>query len=266
MPTDQRPPALSGAGKTTQVGQFLLDDAIAAERGGECNIICTQPRRLAAISVAERVAQERDEPLGKTVGYSIRLENKTSRHTRLLFCTTGILLRRLQSDEALRDVSCVILDEVHERSIESDLLLGILRDTLRRRPDFRLVLMSATVNAEMFSRYFSPVCEAPVLEIPGRTFPVGVISLENVVDETGYQVSHPHTRAQLLLCAMRRLTERRTDRSRQRVRHCAAKVRQTRRRRRPRWTAWPARHWRAGGGGAGRDEAAARRAARVSRD
>jgi ATP-dependent RNA helicase DHX36 len=179
--------AETGAGKTTQVGQLILDDYVAQGRGGECSIICTQPRRLAAISVAERVAVERDEQCGATVGYSIRLESKMSKATRLLFCTTGVLLRRLQSDEALGGVSHVILDEVHERTIESDLLMAILRDLLRRRADLRLVLMSATVNAKTFADYFAPVCAAPVIvDVPGRTFEVSVLHLEDVVDRVGY--------------------------------------------------------------------------------
>jgi ATP-dependent RNA helicase DHX36 len=179
--------AETGAGKTTQVGQLILDDYVAQGRGGECSIICTQPRRLAAISVAERVAVERDEQCGATVGYSIRLESKMSKATRLLFCTTGVLLRRLQSDEALTGVSHVILDEVHERTIESDLLMAILRDLLRRRADLRLVLMSATVNAKTFADYFAPVCAAPaIVDVPGRTFEVSVLHLEDVVDRVGY--------------------------------------------------------------------------------
>ena len=179
--------ASTGAGKTTQVGQFILDHYIGLGIGGECSIICTQPRRLAAISVAERVAVERDEACGETVGYSIRLESKMSKATRLLFCTTGVLLRRLQSDEALSSISHVILDEVHERTIESDLLLTILRDLLRRRADLRVILMSATVNAKLFANYFSPVVEAPiVIEVPGRTFEVAVLHLETIVDEVGY--------------------------------------------------------------------------------
>jgi ATP-dependent RNA helicase DHX36 len=179
--------AETGAGKTTQVGQLILDDYVTQNRGGECSIICTQPRRLAAISVAERVAVERDEQCGGTVGYSIRLESKMSKATRLLFCTTGVLLRRLQSDEALTGTSHVILDEVHERTIESDLLMAILRDLLRRRADLRLVLMSATVNAKTFADYFAPVCATPIIvDVPGRTFEVSVLHLEDVVDRVGY--------------------------------------------------------------------------------
>ena len=121
-----------------------------------CNVVVAQPRRISAMSVAERIAQERGEAIGGTVGYTIRLESKTSRATKLLFCTTGILLKRLEDDPELENVTHVFIDEVHERSIESDFLLMVLRDTLRdHRPDLRVVLMSATINANLFSRYFT---------------------------------------------------------------------------------------------------------------
>ena len=147
--------------------------------------VCTQPRRISAIGVAERVASERVERIGNVVGYQIRLESKMSSSTRLLFCTTGILLRRLESDPDLSDVTHVIVDEVHERSEESDFLLMILRDLIRRKKDLRILLMSATLNANLFSGYFGSV---PVIDIPGRTFPVDQIFLEEIIDTTGYCV------------------------------------------------------------------------------
>lgn len=106
-----------------------------------------------------------------------------SEKTRLMFCTTGILLRRLEGEPDLNDVTHIIVDEVHERSEESDFLLMILRDTLKRRPDMRVVLMSATVNADLFSSYFN---NCPVLEIPGRTFPVQQVFLEEVLENIPY--------------------------------------------------------------------------------
>jgi len=168
----------TGSGKTTQVPQFILDDWTAQGQGSECNIICTQPRRISAISVAQRVAAERMEgEVGKSVGYSIRLETRRSAQTRLLFCTTGILLRRLASDKDLEGVSHILVDEVHERTLDSDFLLIILKDLLIRRKDLKVVLMSATVEASLFSGYF---WGCPCLHIPGRTFPVEHLFLEDV--------------------------------------------------------------------------------------
>lgn len=145
-------------------------------------IVCTQPRRISAIGVAERVAQERDEKIGNLVGYQIRLESKTSSWTRLLFCTTGILLRRLESDSELNDVTHVIIDEVHERSEESDFLLMIIRDLLPRRPQLKVVLMSATLNASSFADYFK-LKKVPIIDIPGRTFPVQQLFLEEILNK-----------------------------------------------------------------------------------
>jgi ATP-dependent RNA helicase DHX36 len=180
----------TGCGKTTQVPQFILEDAIHANKGAKCSVVVTQPRRLSAMAVAERVAAERGERIGATVGYSIRLESKVSKDTRLLFCTTGILLRRLQSDPDLSDVTHVVVDEVHERDLLSDFLLVILRSLATRRRDFRLVAMSATVDAELFQRYFE--AEVPgtcgCIEIPGRTFPVAEYRLEDAIEATGYVV------------------------------------------------------------------------------
>lgn len=175
----------TGCGKTTQVPQLLLDECIRRGEGGTTRIICTQPRRLAAIGVAQRVADERGETVGETVGYHIRMETKYSSATRLLFVTTGILLRYLQGNNDLDGVSHIIIDEVHERSIQSDFLLIIVRELLVRRPALRLVLMSATLNAELFSSYFSG---APSLAIPGRTFPVEVVYLQEIIEATGYTI------------------------------------------------------------------------------
>lgn len=123
----------TGCGKSTQVPQFVLEDAFEGGRGALCSIICTQPRRIAAVGLAERVAAERGEGVGGSVGYSIRLESKRSPDTRLLFCTAGILLRRLLGDAELAGVSHVVVDEVHERSVEGDLLLLLLRALIRRQ-------------------------------------------------------------------------------------------------------------------------------------
>ncbi|PON40001.1 RNA helicase, ATP-dependent DEAH box [Trema orientale] len=153
----------TGCGKTTQLPQFILEEEISCLRGGDCNIICTQPRRISAISVSARISSERGESLGETVGYQIRLESKRSFETRLLFCTTGVLLRQLVQDPLLTGVSHLLVDEIHERGMNEDFLLIILRDLLPRRPDLRLILMSATINADLFSKYFG---NAPTIHIP----------------------------------------------------------------------------------------------------
>jgi hypothetical protein len=162
----------TGSGKTTQVPQFLLEDA--AVHGGEVNILCTQPRRISAITVAERVAQERGErQLGGSVGYSVRLDSvlprglvqveddgvlgTSSTGGTVTFCTPGICMRRLATDPLLTGVTHVLLDEVHERDIMTDLLATLLSDLLVHRQDLKIVLMSATLNAPLFARYFAQV-------------------------------------------------------------------------------------------------------------
>lgn len=175
----------TGCGKTTQLPQFILEEEISCLRGADCNIICTQPRRVSAISVAARISAERGETLGKTVGYHIRLEAKRSAETRLLFCTTGVLLRQLVQDPELTGVSHLLVDEIHERGMNEDFLIIILRDLLPRRPDLRLILMSATINADLFSKYFA---NAPTMHIPGFTFPVVEHFLEDVLEKTRYSI------------------------------------------------------------------------------
>ncbi|XP_010509537.1 PREDICTED: DExH-box ATP-dependent RNA helicase DExH1-like isoform X3 [Camelina sativa] len=175
----------TGCGKTTQLPQFILEEEISSLRGADCNIICTQPRRISAISVASRISAERGEPIGESVGYQIRLESKRSDQTRLLFCTTGVLLRRLIEDPNLTNVSHLLVDEIHERGMNEDFLLIILRDLLPRRPDLRLILMSATINADMFSTYFG---NAPTMHIPGFTFPVAELFLEDVLEKSRYSI------------------------------------------------------------------------------
>jgi HrpA-like RNA helicase len=173
------------AGKTTQVPQLVLDDRILRGFGAATNIIVTQPRRISAIGVAERIAAERAERVGETSGYSIKLEKRMSSKTRILLCTTGVLLRRLQCDPDLASVSHIFVDEVHERDLNTDFLIIILRDLLARRKNLKLVLMSATLNADAFSKYFSG---CPIVNIPGRTHPVKENRLEDILELTGYQV------------------------------------------------------------------------------
>ncbi|XP_008811383.1 DExH-box ATP-dependent RNA helicase DExH3 [Phoenix dactylifera] len=176
----------TGCGKTTQLPQYILESEIDAARGATCSIICTQPRRISAISVSERVAAERGEKLGESVGYKVRLEGMKGRDTRLLFCTTGILLRRLLVDRNLKGVTHVIVDEIHERGMNEDFLLIVLKDLLPRRPELRLILMSATLNAELFSSYFGG---APMIHIPGFTYAVRTHFLENVLEITGHRLT-----------------------------------------------------------------------------
>eukprot|EP00051_Salpingoeca_urceolata_P024555 m.433034 g.433034 ORF g.433034 m.433034 type:complete len:1131 (-) comp20247_c1_seq19:62-3454(-) len=179
----------TGCGKTTQVPQFILEASLRSPDGTPVtNVLCTEPRRISAMSIAQRVCQELGDARGPGVrgslcGYQVRMENKQTKDTRLLYCTTGIVLRRLQGDPMLKDVNVIVVDEVHERSVQSDFLLILLRRLLTKRHDLRCVLMSATVDAERLARYFG---QAPIITIPGRTFPVEKYFLEDVVDITGY--------------------------------------------------------------------------------
>lgn len=180
----------TGCGKTTQVPQFILEDMIEALKGSKCSIITTQPRRISAVSVAERVAKERGEPIGSTTGYHIRLESRQSAQTRLLFCTVGVLLRRLSDDPLLRQISHVIVDEVHERDRLADFLLIVLRDLIisGKRPDLKIILMSATVDGDRFAEYFGSVVGADkvrILSLEGRAFPVRGFFKEEVLQMLG---------------------------------------------------------------------------------
>ncbi|XP_057325710.1 ATP-dependent DNA/RNA helicase DHX36 [Microplitis mediator] len=179
----------TGCGKTTQIPQFILDDAIEKGNGSRTKIICTQPRRISAISVAERVAFERAENPGKSVGYAIRLEKTEPRdYGSILFCTTGILLKYMQSDPALLDYSHIVLDEIHERNTESDFIITLLKQVIPKRPNIKIILMSATLNAERFSQYYE-LC--PIINIPGFTYPVSSLYLEDVIQLTRFKFPPP---------------------------------------------------------------------------
>ncbi len=169
---------------STQLPSLLLDHAI--DSGLEGNVLVTQPRRVAATSLARRVAEERAVRVGDEVGYQIRLESKVSARTRLAFMTTGVLLRRLIDDPTLKGVTHVIVDEVHERDLDTDFALLVLKDVVARRADIKVVLMSATINAQLFSGYFNG---APIVEIEGRTFPVTTHYLEHLVETLGPHVT-----------------------------------------------------------------------------
>ncbi|KAI0348676.1 P-loop containing nucleoside triphosphate hydrolase protein [Trametopsis cervina] len=187
----------TGCGKSTQLPAFILEDQLS--RGNHCKVYCTEPRRISAISLAQRVSQELGEPpgavgtLGSLVGYSIRLESNTSRTTRLAYVTNGIALRMLESGSgpggkgtAFDEITHIIIDEVHERTIESDFMLIVLKSLLKQRPDLKVVLMSATLDADKISSYFDG---CPVLQVPGRTFPVEVMYLEDAVELTKWTIN-----------------------------------------------------------------------------
>ncbi|KAH9957470.1 P-loop containing nucleoside triphosphate hydrolase protein [Lactifluus volemus] len=172
----------TGSGKTTQLPQFILDSLIQSGRGSCANILITQPRRISATSVAARVHTERLND--GSVGYVIRGESKQTEKTKLLFCTTGIVLRRLSTGDDLSGVTHVVVDEVHERSVDGDFLLLELKELLTRNSTLKVVLMSATINHETFVRYFS---NAPLLAIPGFTHPVKDMFLEDYINLIGYR-------------------------------------------------------------------------------
>jgi ATP-dependent helicase HrpA len=157
----------TGSGKTTQIPKICL----AMGRGLDAHIGCTQPRRIAATSVASRVASELSVELGREVGYKIRFSDRTSPGTYIKFMTDGILLAEIQGDPLLRAYDTLIIDEAHERSLNIDFLLGYLHQLLPRRRDLRLIITSATIDPERFSRHFG---DAPILEVSGRTYPVEV--------------------------------------------------------------------------------------------
>jgi pre-mRNA-splicing factor ATP-dependent RNA helicase DHX15/PRP43 len=159
----------TGSGKTTQVPQFVLYDDMPHLVSKQ--VACTQPRRVAAMSVAARVADEMDVKLGEEVGYNIRFENMTSNKTILKYMTDGMLLREAMEDHDLNKYSCIILDEAHERTLATDILMGLLKQLSQRRKDLKIIIMSATLDAEKFQNYFD---NAPLLAVPGRTYPVEI--------------------------------------------------------------------------------------------
>ncbi|KAG0695848.1 P-loop containing nucleoside triphosphate hydrolase protein [Suillus ampliporus] len=165
----------TGSGKTTQIPQFVAYSDLPHTRNKM--VACTQPRRVAAMSVAKRVADEMDVQLGRQVGYSIRFEDMTEPGTTFLkYMTDGMLLREAMNDPDLNRYSTIILDEAHERTLSTDILMGILKTLAQRRPDLKLIIMSATLDALKFQKYFavSGDAPAPLFKVPGRTHPVEV--------------------------------------------------------------------------------------------
>lgn len=177
----------TGCGKSTQLPAFILENELS--NGRQCKIYCTEPRRISAVSLAQRVSEEMGENKGDVgtnrslVGYAIRLESHTVPNTRLIYATVGIVLRMLENSDGLNDLTHLVIDEVHERSIDTDFLLIILLSLMQRRPDLKVVLMSATVDAQRFSQYLHG---APIINVPGRTFPVEAKFLEDAIELTGH--------------------------------------------------------------------------------
>ncbi|EDN08092.1 pre-mRNA splicing factor ATP-dependent RNA helicase prp16 [Histoplasma mississippiense (nom. inval.)] len=179
----------TGSGKTTQLTQFLYEDGYA-----KLGMIgCTQPRRVAAMSVAKRVSEEMEVKLGGLVGYAIRFEDCTSNETAIKYMTDGVLLRESLVQPDLDKYSCIIMDEAHERALNTDVLMGLIKKVLARRRDLKLIVTSATMNAERFSKFYGG---APEFFIPGRTFPVDIqysrSPCEDYVDSAVKQVLAIH--------------------------------------------------------------------------
>ncbi len=158
----------TGSGKTTQIPKFCL----GADRGIDGRIGCTQPRRIATTSVARRIAEEMGESLGRSVGYKIRFQDRTAPEALIKIMTDGILLTEVQRDRYLSEYDTIIVDEAHERSLNIDFVLGLLKMILKRRRDLKLIITSATIDTEKFSKAFD---DAPVIEVSGRMYPVEVI-------------------------------------------------------------------------------------------
>eukprot|EP01138_Halocafeteria_seosinensis_P004045 gb/GECG01004137.1/.p1 GENE.gb/GECG01004137.1/~~gb/GECG01004137.1/.p1 ORF type:complete len:909 (+),score=134.10 gb/GECG01004137.1/:1-2727(+) len=216
----------TGCGKTTQVPQIILDAFLKKGSAASCRIAVTQPRRIAAITVGERVAEERcstvshdrmwnlesltSEQLAKAhaalpgVGYQVRFDRRIPDNAGVVFCTTGILLRWLLSDPDLEGFSHVLIDEVHERTLESDLLLIAIRDILVRRPSLRVVIMSATLDSQRFADYFAKYKACPVscttLQVPSAGHKVATLFLEDAIQLTSYD--HLYTQSGGELCGV----------------------------------------------------------------
>ena len=187
----------TGSGKTTQVPQILLEEAIAKGEGAACNIVCTQPRRIAAVSVARRVAEEKAERLQESVGYHVRFDSRLPKTGgSITYCTTGILLQQLQHmpDDVFDNTSHLVVDEVHERDMLIDFLLILLKKKMMMRKAEgksipKVVLMSATMDTELFASYFKTeipgqeAVDCPFLSVPGRTFPVKEKYIDDILKD-----------------------------------------------------------------------------------
>ncbi len=158
----------TGSGKTTQIPKFCLE----AGQGIKAMIGCTQPRRIAAITVARRIAEELNESIDQSVGYKIRFDDKTQSRTCIKMMTDGILLAETQADRFLNAYDTIIVDEAHERSLNIDFTLGILRDLVKKRKNLKLIITSATIDTQKFFKAFD---NAPIIEMSGRMYPVDTL-------------------------------------------------------------------------------------------
>ncbi|KYM96938.1 Putative ATP-dependent RNA helicase DHX30 [Cyphomyrmex costatus] len=167
----------TGCGKTTQVPQFILDAFAKNGNATDCNILISQPRRISAISLADRIAYERKEHVGDVVGFHVRLEQALPKELgAIVFCTTGMLLRKLQINPDLKGCSHIILDEAHERQIDTDMLMILLKRAIQKNPTLKVLIMSATINTHIFQQYF----DCPTIRVPGRLFAVKMHFLEDI--------------------------------------------------------------------------------------
>ena len=158
----------TGSGKTTQITQYLNEEGL----GAKGIIGCTQPRRVAAISVAKRVSEEFGCDVGEEIGYTVRFDDRTSRRTQIKYMTDGMLQREALLDPLMSRYSVIMLDEAHERTVATDILFALLKEAAKKRPDLRIIVTSATLDSNKFSKYFN---DCPVIHIPGKTFPVEVM-------------------------------------------------------------------------------------------
>lgn len=169
----------TGSGKTTEIPPLVYFN----DQSSGLQVVCTQPRRTAATSVATRVADVLDVELGKEVGYKVRFDDKTSHDTKIIYATDGILLREFHKDQTFSKYSCIIVDEAHERNVNSDILMGMLKYALTKRVDLRVIIMSATLDAQKFKDYYPG---ADALHIQGRTRPVAISYLSEATLDPNY--------------------------------------------------------------------------------
>src|SRR5690625_3464067 len=179
----------TGSGKTTQIPKICLE----LGRGQNGQIGHTQPRRIAARTVAERIASELDVRLGQLIGYQVRFTKETGANTAVKVMTDGVLLAEIQRDPELKIYDTIIIDEAHESSLNIDFLLGYFTQLLPRRPDLQLIITSATIDSERFANHFKGADQnpAPIIEVSGRTYPVEIRYRPLVDDETPKKKSEP---------------------------------------------------------------------------